>query len=236
MRASKILTVGVLALVAIVTGVVIINRRSEVAVVEKVPIAHVHGLGLNPADGSLIIATHTGSFRLAVNSSKPTRIGTSYQDTMGFTVAGPNHFIGSGHPDVPGRLNGQPSLLGLIESANAGLTWTVRSLSGEADFHGLVITGGQTFGWDSTSGKLMVSSDLVNWETRSTVDLLAFVVDPFDTSQLVGASPTGLIQSSDGGRTWKQLAGPALEVLSWTKDSVLQGVDQIGTVWLRVGG
>jgi hypothetical protein len=31
---------------------------------------HVHGLGINPADDSLFIATHTGLFRVAADSAK----------------------------------------------------------------------------------------------------------------------------------------------------------------------
>ena len=65
-------------------------------------IVHVHGLGVNPADDAVIAATHTGAFRLPVDDGEPERIGDSFQDTMGFTVAGPDHFLGSGHPDVAG--------------------------------------------------------------------------------------------------------------------------------------
>jgi hypothetical protein len=65
-------------------------------------VAHVHGLGVNPSDGSLYVATHTGTFRIP-EEGQAERIGASYQDTMGFTVAGPDRFLGSGHPDVPGR-------------------------------------------------------------------------------------------------------------------------------------
>ena len=50
-----------------------------------------HELG-EPADGSLIVATRYGSFRLPAGDGDAERIGDSYQDTMGFTVAGPDHF------------------------------------------------------------------------------------------------------------------------------------------------
>jgi len=61
---------------------------------------HVHGLGINPADGSLFIATHTGLFRVGKDSRKAIRIADRYQDTMGFSIVGPNRFLGSGHPDA----------------------------------------------------------------------------------------------------------------------------------------
>src|SRR5688572_18813923 len=43
-------------------------------------VVHVHGLGRNPTDESLMIATHTGLFRVARNEAKPTRVAGRYQD------------------------------------------------------------------------------------------------------------------------------------------------------------
>ncbi len=71
---------------------------------------HVHALGVDPGDGSLFIATHTGLFRLPLDQESPERVSDLHQDTMGFTVAGPGHFLGSGHPDLRDDL---PPLLGL---------------------------------------------------------------------------------------------------------------------------
>ena len=82
---------------------------------------HVHGLGIDPADGALFIATHTGLFRVGNDSRMPVRVEDRYQDTMGFSIVGPNRFIGSGHPDA--REKHLPPLLGLIESNDAGKTW-----------------------------------------------------------------------------------------------------------------
>jgi hypothetical protein len=62
---------------------------------------HVHCLGVNPADGALFIATHTGLYRAGEGDSKSVRVGDNKQDTMGFTVAGADRFLGSGHPLQP---------------------------------------------------------------------------------------------------------------------------------------
>ena len=195
-------------------------------------VAHVHGLGVNPADGSLYVATHTGMFRIP-EEGQAERLGTSYQDTMGFTVAGPDRFLGSGHPDVPGRQAGQPSRLGLIESTDAGQTWEPLSLSGDADFHGLAFAHERVYGWDATSGRFMVSDDLTTWDTRSTVQLFGFAVDPNDPDHVVGASPEGLLDSVDGGRTWEPVDGPGLVALSWDLEMGLWGVELDGTVHRR---
>ena len=117
---------------------------------------HVHALGVDPADRSLFIATHTGLYRLEGDEQRAERVGDRYQDTMGFTVAGPNHFFGSGHPDLRDDL---PPLLGLIESRDAGATWTPTSLLGKVDFHALRVRGRLLVGYDATSGQVLISRD-----------------------------------------------------------------------------
>lgn len=192
-------------------------------------VAHVHGLGVNPADGSLYVATHHGTFRIG-GDEPAERVGDNAQDTMGFTVAGPDHFLASGHPDMEGFRQGQPGRLGLIESTDAGKTWRTLSLSGEADFHALAVAHGRTYGWDASSGRFMVSSDQRSWDARSTVRLTGFAVDPGDPDHIVAGTAEGLSDSRDGGRTWQRLPGPALVVLSWDKTSGLVGADTEGTV------
>lgn len=206
-------------------------------------IAHVHGLGLNPGDGSLNVATHFGTFRIG-RDKEIQRLGASYQDTMGFTVAGPNHFLGSGHPDLPSIRKGQPPRLGLIESNDAGATWQPVSLSGEVDFHGLAAAHGRVYGWDATSGRFMVSMDRQKWETRSTLPLSGFAVDPADPEHVVAAGERGLLDSTDGGRTWRDRPGPSLVTLSWDATAGLVGAApggpihhtaDAGATWQRAG-
>lgn len=220
---------------AIVAALVLANRDDTPSqpgnAANEHGVAHVHGLGINPTDGSLIIATHYGSFRLPADGGDAERIGDSFQDTMGFTVAGPDHFLGSGHPDVAGIANGQPSRLGLIESNDAGVSWTGLSLGGDVDFHALAFAHGQVYGWDSDSGRFMISTDQRTWETRSTLQLASFAVDPGNPDHLVATTPAGLVESSDGGRVWRGSQGPALVTLSWDSQAGLFGVDPAGAVW-----
>lgn len=197
-------------------------------------VAHVHGLGINPADETLYVATHHGTFRIPAGGDA-VRLGDSLQDTMGFTVVGPDHFLGSGHPGVAGMQAGQPGLLGLIESTDGGATWEPLSLSGEVDFHGLAYAHDQVYGWDSTSGSFMVSADRRTWDTRSTVGLYGFAVDPADAEHIVGASEQGLVRSRDGGRSWQPVEGPALVALTWT-DTGIWGADPAGAVRRSLDG
>src|SRR3712207_486131 len=78
---------------------------------------HVHGLGINPADGALYSATHTGRWRAPDGETKASRVGEHYHDLMGFTVAGPNRFLASGHPGAQADL---PPLMGLQRSTDGG--------------------------------------------------------------------------------------------------------------------
>ena len=190
---------------------------------------HVHGLGRNPADGALFIATHTGLYRVGKDESKAQRVGDSRQDTMGFTVVGPNRFLGSGHPDNAS----QPPLLGLIESNDAGRTWRSVSLLGEADFHVLRIAGGRVYGYDSANGRLLVSTDTGRtWRERSIpAPLLDLAANPARVDELVAAGASALYASTDGGRAWKPLArGSGL--LAWPSENRLYLADGTGGVYL----
>ena len=221
----------VVAPILLWAGLRLASRDDESAsvIVGDPVVSHVHGLGVNPADGSLYIATHHGTFRLGADR-RVKRVGESYQDTMGFTVAGADHFLGSGHPDSEGFRRGQPPRLGLIESTDAGVTWRSVSLSGEVDFHGLVFVHKRVYGWDSGTGRFMVSPDSRNWETRSTLPLASFAVDPSDEAHIVGAGPGGPLESRDGGRTWAKKPGPMLLVFSWEPGVGLVGVTEDGAV------
>jgi hypothetical protein len=195
---------------------------------------HVHGLGINPANQTLMVATHTGTYRVAPNAQKAERVGKSRQDTMGFTVAGPNYFLGSGHPDIGEAVEKNlPPLLGLIESRDAGATWQPVSLSGEADFHVLRFAGRRVYGYDASNDRLLVSRDKGRtWtEVRRPAPLLDLAVDPTDADRAVATGAGGLYLTRDGGRTWKRLA-LTVGLLGWPSPRRLYLVDANGSVLL----
>ncbi|MDQ4042025.1 MAG: exo-alpha-sialidase, partial [Actinomycetota bacterium] len=117
---------------------------------------HIHGLGVDARSGDLFIATHNGLFVAPAGRTSVRRVGDSRQDIMGFSVAGPRRFVGSGHPAPGAQLT--PNL-GLIESVDGGRTWRNVSLLGEADFHVLRSAGRTVYGVDSATGRLMASRD-----------------------------------------------------------------------------
>lgn len=199
-------------------------------------VAHVHGLGVDPADGVLYAATHFGLFALP-EDGQAQRIADRFQDTMGFTVVGPNTFLGSGHPDAQ-KDPALPPRLGLIRSTDAAQSWQTVSLTGEVDFHALHSAHGNVYGWDAGTGRLMVSDDDGRtWDTRSTFGLRDFVVSPDDEDVLLATTEQGLARSSDGGRTFTTVPNaPVLAVLSWQKLDGLYGVDPAGLVHMSGDG
>jgi len=181
---------------------------------------HVHALGVNPADDSLMIATHYGLFRAAAGEDTPERVGDSYQDTMGFTVVGPDRFLGSGHPDARTDL---PPLLGLIRSNDAGRSWEQVSLLGEADFHVLRAQGARIYGFDATQSRLLASDDGGRrWQERTPpAPVIDLAVEPANPSALVASTEAGLFSSRDGGERWRPLSRELAGLLAWTTDALI---------------
>ncbi len=204
---------------------------------------HVHGMGLNPADGKLYVATHHGLFRLEPKVGagqggevphEPVPVGDTKWDFMGFTVVGPDHFLASGHPDVQGMRAGEPTRLGLVESRDAGRTWQRLSLGGQADFHALRVVAGRVYGYDSSSGRLMVSEDGKAWEELSRPAVFDFAVDEARPERVVATTNAGLVVSSDRGRTWSEPRPPVLAYLSWS-EGAFWGVSPDGVLYRESG-
>ena len=184
---------------------------------------HVHGLGVNPADGALFVATHTGLFRASPGERRAHRVADRYQDTMGFTVTGRNRFLGSGHPDGREDL---PPFLGLIRSTDAGRTWQPVSLMGKRDFHVLEAAGSRVYGYgtdfDSEQASLLVSDDGGGgWEERMPPEpLLSLAIDPGDPNRIVASGEHGSYASTDAGQAWRPLGDDA-GLVAWSEAGTL---------------
>jgi hypothetical protein len=198
-------------------------------------LAHVHGLGVNPKDATLYIATHTGLLRAPEGKRTATRVGDSRQDVMGFSVVGPDRFLGSGHPE-PGR--DAPPNLGLIRSDDAGRSWRPVSLLGEADFHVLRSNGKTVYGFNGLKGALMVSRDGGrHWQEHEPPGpMLDLAIDPEDSARVVAATERGLVSSSDWGGGWRALAEGRIGYLAWPESERLYLIDGTGRVALSGDG
>ncbi|MBA2580360.1 MAG: exo-alpha-sialidase [Thermoleophilaceae bacterium] len=221
-----------LALVALAVGCGEERQRassaSQPSTEDAGPI-HVHGLGVNPKDRALYIATHTGLFRAAEAGGKAERVGDDQQDTMGFTVVGPDRFLGSGHPDPSQDL---PPLLGLIRSSDGGQSWEPQSLSGEADFHVLRSAGERVYGFDASNARLLMSSDGgASWtQLEPPGPLLDLAIDREDPDKLVASTDQLLVTSADQGKSWKPAFRSDPGLLAWPSPESLYRVDGTGQV------
>lgn len=189
-------------------------------------VSHIHGLGLDPADQRLYVATHEGIYTPDADG-KPELVGDSEDDFMGFTVAGADTFYASGHPtqgaDGPGNK-------GLIKSTDAGKTWKVLSLPGKSDFHALDYAHGTVYGYDSTSGRVRTSKDGTTWKDGAELQALDIAVSPQDPDLVLATTQDGVARSTDGGKTFAGGKQPVMALLSWKDKSGLYGIDTSGGV------
>ncbi len=246
LRASTVRHRRQVALVAWLFGLAILGAcgggqdqtRAQPLPADDPGVSHVHGLGVDPADGKLFAATHYGLFSLP-EDGVATRIAGRFQDTMGFVVAGPNRFLGSGHPDLQDdhlHRQGKPPHLGLIESLDAGSTWKPLSLLGDADFHAIALSGDTIAAYDSTGDRLMTSQDGRTWETKASgIGMSAVALDPANPQRLVGVTPGGLEGSVDGGVSFAPLESSPRGVLVNWRAGELWTVDAEGRVWRASG-
>jgi photosystem II stability/assembly factor-like uncharacterized protein len=178
-------------------------------------------------------STHTGLFRAPRGELRARRVGGRFQDTMGFTVVGPNRFLGSGHPDLRER---QPPFLGLIESRDAGRTWRSVSLLGKADFHVLEARGRRIYGFGSDFGsrtaRFLTSGDGGrSWRRlKPPQPLVSLAISPRSARELVASGTQRLFSSRDGGASWAALDAPGPGLLAWTRRGVFLA-DGTGRVW-----
>lgn len=198
--------------------------------------AHIHGLAV--VDGDVLAAAHNGLWR--IDAGRATRIGAVRDDLMGFTVAGEGRYLASGHPAHPEA--GRPPHLGLIESVDGGRSWKPLSLSGEADFHALAVSGDEVAGYDA--GRLLRSSDGGMTWNGVEVDshVLSLAMRPERSAGLLAGTAAG-VQLRRRGR-WKTLlpGEPALVVwptdrrmLAVAVDGEISTSDDAGKSWRRAG-
>lgn len=237
---------GIVAIVAVIAAVVLTGGDNESPTSTRggggatgEAIADVHGLGVNPAEGALYIATHTGLFRSTRGQRTAVRVDAPEQDLMGFSVAGPDRFVASGHPG-PGQQ--APPALGLLESRDRGRTWKVLALSGRADLHVLRASDNTVYAYD---GALRVSRDGGRtWlGRRAPGQLIDLAIDPGNADRVLASTSDGIQLSTDGGRTWRSTSLRVPVLLAWgnTRPSAIDGDGGIhaggsnGRDWRRSG-
>jgi hypothetical protein len=185
--------------------------------------AFIGSLAVDPRDGTLMIGTGLGLFRLDPKAKKaePVTGELSTPDGAGpvssnlvLRYAKPGELLASGHPEGAGAL---PENLGLIRSGDAGGTWEPVSQLGESDFHILQAYGPHVIAVRAEETDVNVSSDGGRtFEARTPPDTpLDVAFDPNDPKRMVVATAQGTFSSSDGGGSWRPRDPIPTDQLAW---------------------
>lgn len=195
-----------------------------------VGLGHIHGIGENPSDKTVYIATHTGVYRLT--SGQPELIANRYQDTMGFTIAGPDEFLASGHPALDST---DPNPLGLIRSTDLAESWAPIAFAGEQDFHAIDVAPGRTYAYGS-SGDLFVTQDQKPWTTVGRAELIDIAANPKAPGQVFATTTAGKLvtfgENANGTSSPTSVNAPAMALIDFTSEGELVGVDPSGQVFV----
>jgi hypothetical protein len=198
---------------------------------------YVNDLARDPGDGSLLLTTNKGFFRIRDGRATPVR-GTvtvggrtaPVGEFLELAAVGPGELLGSGHPDA-GDL---PQYLGVMRSNDAGRTWQVVSRLGDADIHKFILRHDRLYGWDAVLSAIVVSRDggrtfEEHFTPRGLV--LDFEVDPGDPDTILASTEEQLFRSEDGGERWRAIETGLGIRLAWPSAGRLLRAGEDGTVW-----
>jgi hypothetical protein len=244
-----------LALVACgeTTGASTLRSTALVDRAQRPPL--VNGLHVDPQDGSFLLTTNRGYFRVRADGRGYRKLRSTVA-AAGSTASvgtflevlplGDGVLLGSGHPDD--RRSQLPQFLGVMRSADRGRTWKIIAREGMADLHVMRQAGRRVYGFDAVLGAMLVSDDGGRtWAEHAAPrgQLMAdFVVDPADASYLLASTEDSLYRSADSGRTWRPLAPARTARLAWPTAGRVLRADKSGTVyesgdrgdsWTRIG-
>jgi hypothetical protein len=169
---------------------------------------HVHGLGIDPSDSSILyIATH-GDFYKSVNGVTPVKVDKQRADYMAFNAPQTSGvpLYSSGHPSTGGNT-------GLMKSEDAGQTWQVVStvLDPPVDFHAMAISKSDPniiIGFDSGGRGLFKTTDAgKTWDIFDFPGqyVTALTISPNDPKVILAGTNDGVYQSNDGAASWTRL-------------------------------
>jgi hypothetical protein len=180
-------------------------------------------LSVDPRDGTLMIGTGLGLYRLPAGAEQPSRVVGRLTTARGVGSVSGNlellhlpagDLVASGHPEGTGL----PDDLGLIRSGDRGDTWQSVSELGEEDFHVLDRSADLLAALPAGERRIMASTDGGRTFTETGTapappnDL---DIDPSDAERWVIATEQGTFTSADGGETWRQRDVVTLAHMAW---------------------
>lgn len=196
---------------------------------------HVHGVGVDPIDSSILyIATH-GDFYQSRNGALPVKVDKVRADYMAFNAPHDKEspLYASGHPSTGGNT-------GLIKSTDGGITWQSVSkvLEPPVDFHAMTLSNSDPnliLGFDSGGRGLFKTIDAGNtWENLEYPEYIsALAISPNDSQLIFAGTGNGIFKSNDMGITWNHIAYEGLTIYAMNFDDqgiLFASVDTFGLV------
>lgn len=178
-----------------------------------IALPHIHGLAYDAGGTRLYAAVHDGL--VVFSEGRWSRGLEPRHDYMGFTGTR-KFFFTSGHP-APGT--GLVNPLGLMQSTDAGKTWTKRGLEGESDFHLLaagfdndviyVHNPAPNYRMKDGAGIYYTLNQGLTWRRAAGAGLngklFALAVHPTDAATVAASTDAGLYLSRDHGARFEPL-------------------------------
>jgi hypothetical protein len=197
--------------------------------------AFIGSIAVDPGDGTVMLGTGLGLFRLDKGAQDAVRVTGELQTSSGsgqvssnlvVRYPGPGELLASGHPEG-GSL---PESLGVISSSDSGKTWKPVVELGKTDYHILQAAGDHVVGVLADAKEVRVSGDGgSSFADRIPPDTPTDVVfDPQDPHRMMVATKQGTFTSQDEGRTWRQRDNAPTEQLAWGDE--LYRADPGGTI------
>lgn len=194
---------------------------------------HIHGLGIDPVDRTILyIATH-GDFFHSHDGNPPFKVDVVRADYMAFNAPATAGIplYASGHPASGGNT-------GLIKSIDGGQRWEIVSkvLDPPVDFHAMSVSKSDPniiIGFDSGARGLFKTLDAGNkWETLQYPDYITtLAISPIDSQIVFAGTGKGIFQSNDGARSWTLLdeyRGITILALAFDENQNLYAANQFG--------
>ena len=198
----------------------------------------VGSIDVNPADDSVWFSTNSGLWRVPPEGGEPEQITGRVGDASGnneispelvIRFRGPDRLIASGHPPAGSDL---PPALGLLESDDAGATWSEISGLGQTDFHAIQISGDAIVAGVFQAAAASISRDGgKTFEDRVTPDpLVDLEADPDSPARLIASTQQGVIGSEDEGESWRERDRVPNVRFTWPEPAALYRIDPGGPV------
>ena len=199
-------------------------------------VSHIHQVKV--VESKVLVLTHEGLYKL-ISKNNMKLVGKDKFDVMGFTTLGKDLFA-SGHP---AKRSKAINPIGLVKSADGGLSWTAVSLVGKVDFHFLEGAGSDLYGTDSQSGNLMYSADSgKSWSSLGATPFTDIAVSPNMSGMAVAIMGSKLLLTKNAFKSTKELKSTIKFTQVEWRDSGLYGLSgtslytssDLGNTWNKL--